>query len=585
MADPIHPPQSAIDDQRQIAAEYAGALRIGLLAVLALACAIPFALNVVDPDLWGHVRYGQDWLAAGEMPRTATHTFTAEGYPWINHENTFELAVAWGYEHWGIYPLLVLKCLLGVGVMWSAVWVAGRHGVPALSAWTLMVLVASSLQAFFPLRPQLFSFALCAGMFVCLDRAFASWFADRRVRWAWLTPLPAIMAVWVNSHGGFVAGLCILAAYFGGRSVEAVCADGLRESWRTIAGFAVVGLASLAATGLNPYGLELHRWMAYAMWTPQPEITEWLPAEFDNPVFIPFMTLIAVAVASLALSQKRRDWTQIVILLLVGWQAASHLRHIAFFAMCCAFWLPVHWQSAIERLLPSRPWRLSQRLPDAGMRLVLQAAILCMVAVESTALAFRLSDFPVLRSSYPVDALQYMIDQRVNGKLVVSFNWAQYALSALAPEVTVGFDGRFDTCYPDEVIDMHFDFLLGEYDGNRHRNPASGPLDRTKVLEHGTPDLVLVDRRYPDPVAVMQDQAQEDKPEWSLLYSDSIAQLWGRSSRYDDPQSVHYLPPELRRLNVRLLQARFQWPALPDRSLWDEQEIVSSPLPTERHGF
>ena len=37
-------------------------LRIGVIALLALACAYPFSLNLVDPDLWGHVRYGQDWL-------------------------------------------------------------------------------------------------------------------------------------------------------------------------------------------------------------------------------------------------------------------------------------------------------------------------------------------------------------------------------------------------------------------------------------------------------------------------------------------------------------------------------------------
>ena len=35
----------------------------GIVLALALGCASPLALNLVDPDLWGHVRYAEDWLA------------------------------------------------------------------------------------------------------------------------------------------------------------------------------------------------------------------------------------------------------------------------------------------------------------------------------------------------------------------------------------------------------------------------------------------------------------------------------------------------------------------------------------------
>jgi hypothetical protein len=197
-------------------------------------------------------------------------------------------------------------------------------------------------------------------------------------------------------------------------------------------------------------------------------------------------------------------------------------------------------------------------------------AILAAVVLQTVALSRRLSDFPVLRSQYPVDAIQYMADHRLGGKLVVAFNWAQYAIAALAPDVQVQFDGRFDTCYPQEVIDMHFDFLLGDCTGPRERSPASGPLDGTRVLNHLQPDLVLVERRYPNPKQVMSAVSSGDHPEWTLLYSDAVADLWGRRSRYDDPASPHYLPPAERRHDVNLLEARFQWPALPDRSLANE---------------
>jgi len=546
-------------------------LKIGVLALLALGCALQFSLNLVDPDLWGHVRYGQDWLAAGEMPRTATHTFTAVDYPWVNHENVAELLFAMSYEHIGIYGMLVAKCLLGMAIMAAMAWTACRRGVPAISVWALLLLIIScSLHPFFPMRPQLLSFALCTLALVCLERGFPSWPDSREVRVRWLWPLPVIFIAWVNSHGGFVAGLCIVGALLLGRIVELAVRDG-RRSLPQASHIAVIGLACLAATLVNPYGLGMHQWLWHAWGGAPPEITEWAPPLPGKPVFWPFVTLILVATASLAASRQKRDWTHIVVLALVAWQASLHLRHIAFVALLCGFWLPVHWHSALARLRPDRDKRLPILLPAWWLRLAMAAAILVCVVLQSTVLARRLSDFPVVRSKYPVDAVQFMVDNRLTGKLVCAFNWAQYALSALAPEVTLGFDGRFDTCYPQEAIDVHFDFLLGD-SGPRERRPDAGPIDGRRALQYGHPDLVLFDRRYKNCGAIMRAEAAKKNPAWTLLYSDAVAELWGRKTRYDDPASPYYLPPHDRKFDVKLLEARFQWPALPDRSLREERE-------------
>ena len=115
-------------------------LKIGVLAMLVLACALPFSLNLVDPDLWGHVQYAKDWMAAGSMPRTATHTYSAAGYPWVNHEIVAEFALALGVEHLGIYVMLVMKCLLGLAIVATmaqyraTAWRAGAERVGAARA-------------------------------------------------------------------------------------------------------------------------------------------------------------------------------------------------------------------------------------------------------------------------------------------------------------------------------------------------------------------------------------------------------------------------------------------------------------------
>ena len=560
-------PAASIDRPTPAPAESARAphrwLKFGLIALIALACVYPFTLNFPDPDLWGHVRYGQDWLAAGALPRTATHTYTAVDYPWINHENAAELLFALSYAAVGVPGMLIAKCLLGIGILAAMAWTANRHQVSALATWTLLLLASTSMEAFFPLRPQLLSFAFCSLALVCLDRGFPEWPAQRQICFRWLWALPVIFIGWVNSHGGFVAGLCIVGAVLLGRLIELFASEGF-SAWRKAAHLAAIGLACVAATAANPYGLGMHLWLWRTWGGAPPEISEWRPPMPDQPVFWPFVLLVAAGAASLAATRRRRDWTQIAILALVTWQASLHLRHIAFVALLAGFWLPVHWQSALMRLRPKAGNRRPIEAPAPWLRAALGLGIVVGIALQSVGLARRLASLPVLRSQYPVDALQFMADHRVTGKTVVAFNWSQYALAALAPEITVGFDGRFDTCYPQEAIDVHFDFLQGA-GARRDRSPTAGAVDGRRALEYGAPDLVLTDRRCQPSVAVMRQETAREDSAWTLLYSDSLAELWGRRSRYDDPTSPHYLPPEQRRFDLLAPDATVQWPALPAR--------------------
>ena len=44
---------------------------------MALFCIAVLANNLVDPDLWGHEKYGRDLIIDRRLPETATHTYTA----------------------------------------------------------------------------------------------------------------------------------------------------------------------------------------------------------------------------------------------------------------------------------------------------------------------------------------------------------------------------------------------------------------------------------------------------------------------------------------------------------------------------
>lgn len=538
-----------------------------------LGCAVALSPSAVDPDLWGHVQYAEDALADGRLHPEATHTFTAEGHRWINHENLAELSVAFVYRALGARGLLLVKCLLGLAVIGLMIHAARRRHVSYPVVCGLMLLVATSLTAFWPVRPQLLSFVIFAVLLALLERAFAGWDRGAGVAFRWLLSAPLLFVIWTNSHGGFVAGVAIFAVYMACRGVEAVYRQG-RAGWATAIRLNSLAALCILATLVNPYGLELHAWLVDALRNPRPEISEWAAPRPSDPFFTPFVALALVAAASLWGTKKRRDWTQILILVAACSQAALHLRHIAFFALLCGFWLPEHVASLVARFKPAEsPDRRDQPLSPL-MRRTLTGGLALTFVLLGARLYQRLHDFPVERDRYPVSAIQFMADNSLHGKLVVSFNWAQYAIAALAPDTTVAFDGRFRTCYPQEVVDMHFDFLLGDAPGRRFRCRRSGPVDPARVLRFNHPDLVLLDRKFEHSERVMESQ-----PGWTLLYQDEAAQVWGRRAKYGRPESPDYLAESARRISNEPQVGSVIWPALPRPSV--PTNLVGNSPPTD----
>jgi hypothetical protein len=250
----------------------------------------------------------------------------------------------------------------------------------------------------------------------------------------------------------------------------------------------------------------------------------------------------------------------------VLWQALEHRRHIALWAILFAFWLPVHVQSLMQRLGFGRDGRsLADSLP-ARWRYAFVGLLTAACLYAGSILLEQVTIIPVRKDCYPVSAFQFIADRQLHGKLVASFDWAQYAIMAFGdatnPEagLRVQFDGRYDTCYPREVVDMHFDFEMGDAGPTgRYRSPHSPPVDGRRVLNFGEPDLLLINRNKPHAVDVVE----ISQSEWVLLYQDKLAQLWGRASHYGDPFHPGYLPPDQRQITDDPQSGFVAWPALP----------------------
>lgn len=523
------------------------------------------AHRTVEADLWGHIQYGEEWLSTGVVPQTATHTYSSPDHRWINHENLSELVLAVTQRLTGGHGIIIGKVLAGIAVLLMMMRIAVRQGVPAVAAAAITVPVAYALAEFWLARPQLASFVCAAAMCLLLEKAFADWYTDGRVHRHWLVPIIPLMAIWVNAHGGFAAGLCILAAYLGLRFLE--CFRLCPQLWKShLATFAAIGIPAALTMFINPYGADLPLWMASSLGEPRPEISEWASMWEAGITIVPFSILTGLTIASMLLTRERRDPVKFVIIGLVTIQAWLHLRHLAFEALLVGFWMPTHFYSAWNRVTDWWQFRRRQAKADHPMtrfeRLLVgsQAGLTC--AALAGFLTWKLVTFGVDRSEYPVDAIEFIDEHQLSGRVVVSFDWAQYTLAALAPHSTVGFDGRFRTCYPQDVIDMTFDFTMGQDSDHRHRSNTPPDAEANRVLSYGNPNLVLISRKL-DPPAV---KLMKEQTDWVLLYQDAVAQLWGRSSLYSDESSTDFIPSTDRLISDEVPIGKAAWPAFAGRT-------------------
>ena len=529
------------------------------------------------------MQYGRDVLADGHLHHQTTYSFTADGHRWINHELLSELLLAATVDNFGNQGLMIGKFLISLIVFGALYRCARAKQLSSIYTAGLLWLAAWNLSYFWSFRPQVLSFFFFTLLLWILEFAFQGWhgylsdgasssqqyedepeFSTKRLHILWLVPV--VLCLWTNSHGGFVAGSAVYLAYLGCRGLEALHHK-RSKAIGLIVRMAVMGLIGVAGTLLNPYGIELHQWLVASLGVPRPEIIEWHPTELFSLVGMRYLLLMALAAIVLTKSKRPRDFTQIIIMALLCWQSYKHVRHIPFFAIACAFWLPTPIRSCSQQLNAWIGDWWAEEQPTQEKNVIAYSVQLAMLACALIGCGSRLSEIHVVKSWFPVSAFQYMSDHDLSGRAVFDFDWAQYAIGCFGtpsaqPHCEVAIDGRFRTCYSQEVIDMHFDFVLGDGGPDRRfRGNDSPPFDPTRVLSYKNPELV-VNRRNAD-ASVKTMEACQDK--WALLYQDEIAQVWGIRDKYDNPNSPHFIPTSDRNISDAPQIGSKPWPALPDR--------------------
>jgi hypothetical protein len=530
-------------------------LRTDLLTWALILClvgvfATVFSLNVADPDLWGHVRYGQHMLERGQIFVTDPYSYLSDGFPWINHELLCEFTLGFLEPRWGATGLLLWKCCMGILTIFPIVWAHRQAGFEPLTIVSVAVLLALNLWPGWTVRPQLFTY-----VFLSLLGLIMTAYGRGQRRFIWF--VPPLMVAWTNAHGGFVAGLGLFAVYSCFASVSHLRR---RESnWKLQAiELVVVTVATGLAPLVNPYGPKLLEWVWDSLTWPRPEIAEWWRIPIWSCEYLSFKAFVLTTGVSLIFTGRKRQWGQIVLLALAGFQAFLHRRHTPLFAILAAYWIPEHLEDCLARVRQRLTRQSLLVAPDVGSLRMYWFAYISVAVLFSGLTAFQLRSLRVERATFPVSAFEFIEKNQLAGRMVTEFNWGQYCLYAFWPRILVSVDGRFDTSYSRPALDVNLDFMMGDSTRWRNRSPETGPFQADRVLDLRAPNLALVDRQRAGCVSVISQRA-----DWTLLYQDALAQVWGRRSVYDDPASPAYLAPHVRSISDEAQMGWAAYPALP----------------------
>lgn len=423
-------------------------------------------------------------LSHGAILRSDPFSYTRLGAPWRYPGWAVEIPMAWLYRLGGPGALNLWTASM-VTLAFAFVWKTLRGGV-FTRAFTLIVAAAAS-GVYWAARPYLVTFLLTAVFLYLLEtyRWERSLVAKKRLYW-----LPALMALWANSHGGFAAGFILLGVY-GFAALAAAAQTRLssgkldRDALYPFAWLVWISLLCLGAVCLNPNGAIMLRYpfMTVSIGALQEYIQEWQSPDFHLAASQPFIWLILLAIGALGVSRRRLALTDFLLLSGFLYIALLAWRNVALFALVAP---PVITRS-LEPLANAlaRRFGLRERRPtlaQARLNLVLLAIVALAVGIKALAvlpLAVNLAEF---RKTLPVDAVAFLKTEQPAGRLFNSYNWGGYLLWEL-PQYPVFIDGRTDL-YSGEVIDD----WLRIYNGRTGWQEA---LDRRQVrltlIEPGAP--------------------------------------------------------------------------------------------------
>lgn len=416
---------------------------------------IPF-----EGDTWWHIVTGNRILSTGHWPSVDTYSFTVNGNPWIAYEWVGEITMALSSRLAGLEGLMCLLLIMSgafVSLLYYHAYQRCRNAMAAFLACLALLPLASS---FFTLRPQMLGYIFLIVTLITLERFRLGY---RKALWL----LPGIFLIWVNTHGTFVFGFVMLAAYWmaGLVSFQFRYVHIKRWAQKQRQQLELTILLCLVASTITPYGTRLAAYPLAIALLPVTTLrtnSEFLPIRLSTLDGRLFFALLVLFVVYILVARPEFRAEEVAIFCFATYEAMDHVRVLLLFvsvfapllARAVGTWLP------FDKNKQERP--------------ALNAILICIAFV------FVLKLFPTkkqlgraIANNFPAGAVAFMSQDGVPAPMFNEVTWGGYLTWTFHAKHPVFIDGREEIYDYAGVLHDYFRitnggprafFLLRKYD-------------------------------------------------------------------------------------------------------------------------
>jgi hypothetical protein len=454
---------------------------------------------VVDTDLYWHLAAGRYIVETRTVPTTDPFSSTMPGRPWVD---IYWLAQAAWYVIYQAAGLAGLALLVALFVTLALFFVWKQLAGPIFFRALIVLFAAVVSGPVWTARPHLITYLLTAVVAYLLF--LYKW---KQIDRLWVVPL--LFIVWVNTHGGYIAGFMLLGTFIVGEAISNLLhvTDHEVVSWRRLRKVLLISVISGVVLMINPHTINaiLLPLKTVGLQTLQASIDEWASPNFHQVFQQPFVWMLLLTLVIIGWSGRRLDVTDAITLAVFAYISFLARRNIGLFALVCApilsrhaaaLWEKSRWgQRQLSRGQPIMNWLI---LIVVGAAAIVKIAIPLSPAVQQ----------PALQAALPIGAADWIAQQRPGGTMFNGYNLGGYLLWRLWPDYPIYVDGR---------TDLYDDAFLREYESiittapgfeNAFQQRAIGFI----VIEQDTPLAVWL--------------ARSDR--WQLAYEDDQTVIYTR---------------------------------------------------------
>jgi len=437
-----------------------------MLVLVVLLVFLMASRTPADPDMWWHLRAGEETLQAGKPLTIDTMTFTHFGDKWVNHSWLGEVVLYLFYDLGGYFGLSLYLALIASATM--LVLYRSLDGSPLLRA-AVIVLICLVISPVWSPRPQQFSLLFFAG----LNAWLLKFLSHNKLRF-W--PLPLLFILWSNLHGGYSFGFMLLGITIAGlifdRMLRPHSVDSL--SWREIGKLCDWTAISLVAVLINPNGLSTWE---IPFQTVGVEVTkyiqEWESLDFHQLSNLPYLVLLFGCFVAMGMSEKRATGVELAGLTLFGILSLTAQRMMGIFGLFAAVVFARHFHGSVELVMAhlkttkiGQRWLLWTRAHPTkavspGFRKTINLTLVAVLALAGL-IKLGIASHPIMvdkavNAYYPVAAVDRLEQIGEEGNLFSDYGWGGY-LDWRLRKNPVYLDGRADL-YSDEEFFVWLDLI------------------------------------------------------------------------------------------------------------------------------